>query len=247
MNKSYHFTVCIMVSLFVVATVVVSSAAEKKTSWKIAGQMEEACKCNAPCPCWFNSLPTGMNCGGTQVLFLDKARYGKLSLDGLALAHFGQSPDGQTMMNSYRNWTFSYLYIDERATPEQRKALEEIGKTVLPFASSKNIQIRYVPITRTVVGKEHTITVGQHATLSGHLIEGGLGGNPKIVNPPGADPIHHEYLQGRTTKFTYTDAGQNWTLENSNYMFTKFSTNSAEYEKYTAGLAQRMEKMEMQK
>src|SRR5580693_9605853 len=106
----------------------------KKVPWKITGQLEEACSCNAACPCWFNSLPSRMNCGGAQVLFISKGHYGKVKLDGLAISHFGQSPDNQTMMDSFGKWNFSYLYIDEKATPEQRAALEVIGKTVLPFA-----------------------------------------------------------------------------------------------------------------
>jgi len=217
--------------------------AAKKVSWKITGQLEEACSCNAACPCWFNSLPTRMNCGGAQVLFIDKGRYGKTKLDGLAVAAFGQSPSGQTMMDSFGKWDFGYLYIDEKATPEQRAALEAISGVVLPFPSP-NKKIQYVPISRTKVGNENKITVGDSAVFAGHLIEGGLGGHPKIVNPPGADPIHHEYLQGQASKLTYTDAGQNWNLEGRNYMRGEFTVTSEEYEKYSAGLAQKMAAMQ---
>jgi hypothetical protein len=220
------------------------AVATKKVPWKISGELEEACSCNAACPCWFNSLPSRMNCGGVQVLFIKKGHYGKTKLDGLALAHFGQSPDGQTMMESFGKWNFSYLYIDEKATPEQREALEAIGKTVMPFASSGNAKIQYAPITRTVEGKDNKITVGSAGTFQGHPVEGGLGGYPKIVNPPGADPIHHEYTQGQAAKLIYSDAGQNWNLEGKNYMRGQFTVTSDEYEKYTAGLAQKMTAMQ---
>jgi len=43
-----------------------------KAPWKITGQLEEACSCDAACPCWFNSKPTKMTCGGGQVLFIEK-------------------------------------------------------------------------------------------------------------------------------------------------------------------------------
>jgi hypothetical protein len=33
--------------------------------------LEEACKCDAACPCWFGNKPTHMNCGGDQVLFIE--------------------------------------------------------------------------------------------------------------------------------------------------------------------------------
>jgi hypothetical protein len=218
-----------------------------KTPWKITGQLEEACSCDAACPCWFGSKPTKMTCGGGQVLFIEKGHYGKVKLDGLAVANIAQSPAGQSMMESIGNWDFSYYYIDEKATPDQRKALEAIATQVLVPGASKKTETRYVPITRKIEGKEHQITIGQYGTFHGHLIEGGLGGSPKIVNPPGADPIHHEYAQGQTSKMTYNDAEQNWSWDNSNYMFGTFTADNVQYEKYAAGLAQKMAQMKKEK
>lgn len=218
-----------------------------KKPWKVTGQLEEACSCNAACPCWFGSKPSRMTCGGGQVLFIEKGKYGDVALDGLAVANFSQSPPGESMMDSFGKWTFSYLYVDDKARPDQREALEQIGKTVLPVAASKNVKVRYVPIARAIDGKEHKITVGTFATFHGHLLEGGLGGTPKIVDPPGADPVHHEYSQGQTTTLTYKDAEQDWSFEKSNYMFGTFTVDSEQYEKYAAGLAQKMAAMEKQK
>ena len=67
-----------------------------------------------------------------------------------------------------------------------------------------------------------------------------VGGPAKIVNPPGADPLHHEYLQGNTTQMTYSDAGQDWKFEGSNYMLGTFELDSEQYKTYAAGLAQKM-------
>lgn len=219
------------------------TAKEKKESWKITGQLEESCSCDAACPCWFDSKPTRMNCGGAQVLFIKHGSYGKVPLDGLAVANFAQSPDGETMMQSFGKWNFSYLYIDEKANLEQRKALEAIGRIVLPMAASTKTEVRYVPITREIVKGEHKLTVGSYATFRGRLLEGGLGGAPKLANPPGADPLHAEYQQGRVSSLTYTDADQNWKYENTNYMLGDFTLDSAQYEKYAAGLAQKMKAM----
>ena len=217
-----------------------------KTPWKITGQLEEACSCDAACPCWFDSKPTKMTCGGGQVLFIEKGNYGKVKLDGLAMANMGQSPEGQTMMSSFGNWNFSYNYIDEKATPEQRKALEAIAAKILPGSASKKTETRYVAITRKIEGKDHEISLGQYGKFRGYLLEGGLGNSPKIVNPPGADPVHHEYQQGRTVKLAYNDADQNWAFENSNYMQGTFTVDNVQYEKYSAGLAQKMAKMKEQ-
>src|SRR5437868_3520332 len=234
--------------VFLVATMTIPPALsapkeEKATKWKITGQLEEACSCNAACPCWFDSKPTRMTCGGNQVLFIQKGNYGNVKLDGLAVANYAQSPENQTMMKSFGKWNFSTNYIDGKANPEQRKALEAIAMTVLPSKNgSPNFETKYVPITRKIEGKDHIITIGNVATFTGHLVEGGLGGSSKITNPPGADPLHHEYAQGKTSKMTYSDSGQNWDWQDSNYMLGTFTIDSAQYEKYVAGLAQKMAK-----
>src|SRR6476646_6178899 len=71
------------------------------TKWNITGQLAEACSCNAACPCWFDSKPTRATCGGNQVLFIQKGNYGNVKLDGLAVANYAQSPENQTMMDSF--------------------------------------------------------------------------------------------------------------------------------------------------
>jgi len=211
------------------------------TPWKIRGQLEEACSCNAACPCWFDSKPSKMTCGGGQFLFIDKGTYGNVSLDGLAIGNMVQSPPGQGMMESFGKWTFSYIYLDEKANPDQRKALEAVARTILPVAASPKVEVRVVPIARAIDGKEHKISLGQYGSFSGHLMEGGMGGPARIINPPGADPLHHEYEQGKTTKLAFNDAGQNWDFQDSNYMLGTFEVDSVQYEKYSAGLAQKMQ------
>jgi hypothetical protein len=239
-----------MLTASFLTTVSIGRASEKtsdKTPWKITGQLEEACSCDAACPCWFESKPTKMTCSGGQVLFIEKGTYGKTKLDGLAIANMSQSPAGKTMMGSFGDWTFSYNYIDEKANSEQRKALEAIANVVLVPGASKKTETRFVAITRTIEGKDHEISLGNYGKFRGHLVEGGLGGTPKLVNPPGADPIHHEYQQGRTANMTYNDAEQNWSWDNSNYMFGKFTVDSAQYETFAAGLAQKMAGMKNEK
>src|SRR5947208_8543076 len=209
---------CALVGGFLCLGVSLRAANEPKDQipWKITGQLEEACSCDAACPCWFGSKPTKMTCGGGQVLFIQKGNYGKVRLDGLAIAAMGQSPEGQTMMESFGNWNFSYNYIDEKATSEQRKALEAIAAKVLTPGASKKTETRYVPITRKIEGKDHEVTLGQYGKFRGRLVEGGLGGAWKIANQLGADRLHQEYAQGRTSKMTYNDADQKWSWDNSN-------------------------------
>jgi hypothetical protein len=213
---------------------------EPKPSWKISGDLEEACSCHAPCPCWFKALPSRMTCDGVQAVFITKGKYGKTPLDGLALATFAQSPEGKSMFESFGNWNFEDVYIDSRATEEQRAALKEIAAHI--FAQgAKTREFHFVPITRTIQGAEHQITVGTAGTFSGHLLEGGYAGNPKISNVPLADPTHQQFLQGQSTKLTYHEGAQGWQYEHSNYMFNNFTVNRDEYAKYEADLTRKME------
>ena len=230
--------------LLLLAGSVAARAEDKKAPWKVSGELEEACSCDAACPCWFDSHPTKMTCGGGQVIFIDKGTWGDVPLDGLAFGVMGQSPEGKSMMESIGAWNFVTFYVDEKANPAQRKALEAIARaTFPPAAPPEKTMLRYVPITRKVEGSEHIVSVGNYGTFSGHLVSGGMGsGHPKIVLPPGADPIHKEYMQGRTTKQTYNDSGQKWDWSNSNYMYTTFDVTSEEYDRFVAAMMQEMEK-----
>lgn len=228
--------------LLVLLTAGARAGDEKPTAWKVSGELEEACSCDAACPCWFGSKPTRMNCSGGFALFIDKGTYGTVPLDGLGVAFVGQNPDNTTMMDSMGNWNFAYVYIDEKANPDQRKALEELARASNPqFAPPERTKVRYIPITRRVDGKEHIVTLGPYGSFSGHLVDGGLGGPSKIVNSTGADPFRKEYMQGRTTRQTYNDAGQKWDWSNSNYMFTTFEVTSDDMTKYMKAMTQKMQ------
>jgi len=186
-----------------------------------------------------------MTCGGGETLFIEKGNSGDVRLDGLAVGLIGQSPSGKSMMESFGNWNFAYLYVDEKANADQRKGLEQIAMAIGgPAAPKEKMKVRYVPISRKVTGKEHQITLGTYGEYSGRLVEGGMGSLSKITNPTGADPIRKEYYQGRTSKYVYNDADQKWNWKNSNYMWNKFEVTSEDYEKFAAGLSQKMQQMQ---
>ncbi len=46
----------------------------------------------------------------------------------------GANPDGTTMMESIGSWKFATIYVDEKANPDQRKALEAIMRSTAPPA-----------------------------------------------------------------------------------------------------------------
>jgi hypothetical protein len=210
-----------------------------KSPWKASLELEEACSCRPACPCWFKSLPSRMTCDGVQAVFIKKGKYGKVPLDGLAIVQFVQSPEGKSMFESFGNWKFDNVYIDEKANEEQRNALKALAAHFFP-PGAKTREFRFVPISRRIEGAEHSVVVGDTGSFSGHLIDGGFAGSPRIHNVPLADPTHREYLQGETTKLTYNDAGQGWKYEKSNYMFNTAKVDNKDYEKFEAEMAKKM-------
>jgi hypothetical protein len=229
----------VLIACGMASPVMAAEMAKSGTSWKVSGDLEEACSCNAPCPCWFKSVPTQMTCDGAQVIFITKGHYGKTPLDGLAVGQFVQSPAGKSMFESFGHWNFDNVYIDERANEDQRQALKQLAAHFFP-PSAKKRTFHYATITRKIEGQQHIVTVGNYGTFSGHLIDGGYGNAPKVTNPPLADPTHKEFLQGQTTRLTYRDAGQGWKYRNSNYMRNKFQVDDGQYAKYEAEMARKM-------
>ena len=106
-----------------------------------------------------------MTCDGAQIVFINKGHYGKTPLEGLAVAQFVQSPEHQSMFESFGKWNFDYVYIDEKANEEQREALKEVAAHFFPMAAKKR-EFRFVPITRQIEGKEHITTVGKYGFCS---------------------------------------------------------------------------------
>jgi hypothetical protein len=161
----------------------------------------------------------------------------KVKLDRLSLANYAQSPEKQAMGESFGHWNFSIDYLDETASPEQRAALEAIAAVILPSTrASQNFKTEYASRTREVEGKEHRIAIGEIASFNGHFLEGGVS---RITNPPGADPLDHQYTQGATSKMVYRGLEQNWNWTGSNYMFVPFNIDSAQYANYAADTAQK--------
>ena len=235
--------------LLLLAGVAAAGADEKKSPWRVSGELEEACSCDAACPCWFDSQAHEDDLRRRPGLLHRQGELWRRSSGRARGGLHGAEPGRQEHDGVRRELGLRRIYIDEKANPAQRKALEAIARaTSPPAAPPERTKVLYTPITRKVEGSEHVVTLGNYGSFSGHLVSGGMGSaNPKIVLPPGADPIHKEYSQGRTTKQTYNDAGQKWDWSNSNYMYARFEVTSEDYDKFNAFMMQEMQKAKEKK
>ena len=89
--------------------------------WSVQGEELANCNCNFGCPCQFGVLPTTGNCEAVIIYDITSGHYGDVRLDGLKAAGIyywpGPIHEGNGQMQ---------IIVDERATPEQKAAIEAI-------------------------------------------------------------------------------------------------------------------------
>jgi hypothetical protein len=79
------------------------------------------CQCTAfACPCQHNGAPTHGTCYASDVAHIQRGHYGSVKLDGLTLAMVGD------LVDATPERLFATLYLDDKATPEQRDALSKM-------------------------------------------------------------------------------------------------------------------------
>lgn len=89
--------------------------------WEIHGRELVSCNCSYGCPCQFNALPTDGTCQAAVGYEIERGHYGDVDLGGLRTAATYKWPAAVHEGNGEMQ-----LIIDERATPEQRDALQKI-------------------------------------------------------------------------------------------------------------------------
>jgi hypothetical protein len=91
--------------------------------WHVAGDWFDVCKCSIPCPCTFAQAPTSGDCEGVLAYHIRRGHYGVTPLDGLNLLGVGQF-EGNIWSGETK--AIMAFFIDERASVEQREALQLI-------------------------------------------------------------------------------------------------------------------------
>lgn len=106
------------------------------TSWQLSGDYFETCSCDYVCPCLTTHMagqPTKGYCNAALVFHIEQGRHGNVVLDGLNFAVVLHTPS----VMSQGNWSVG-LILDERANPDQQRALTAIasGQAGGPMALS---------------------------------------------------------------------------------------------------------------
>lgn len=130
--------------------------------YQLEGRLLEVCTCNTLCPCWVGEDPDGGICIGAITYHIDRGKVGNVDVSGMTVSLLNYIP-GNILKGNWR----TMLYVDDRATPEQQKALEEVftGKLGGPLKDLSQLigeflGIERAPVTFEVQEGKGTFRVG---------------------------------------------------------------------------------------
>jgi len=132
-------------------------------AYQLEGRLLEACTCNILCPCWVGEDPDNGICEGVLAWCVDKGTINNVDVSGLTLAVMAHIP-GNVLKGNWR----VVVYVDAKATPQQKEALLNVwtGKLGGPVADLAQLigevaGVEDAPITFTVQGGKGTLQIGQ--------------------------------------------------------------------------------------
>jgi hypothetical protein len=203
-------------------------------SWRMVGDEVGNCNCDWGCPCQFDALPTHGNCMAMIAYQISEGSFGDTSLDGVSFAELVWWPGAIHEGNGTRQ-----TIVDESATPEQRKAIEELvlGKHGGPyfeiFASvmSKELDTAYAPIEVDADREARTgsVRIGDLAESTIEPIKNPVTGDPHRVRIDLPDGFEYRRAEIGNTVRARVSAEEplSFTLENTYAQLNPFDWTNA--------------------
>ncbi len=193
--------------------------------WKIEGDYFETCNCEAACPCVFLSPPTTGDCTVIVAWHIRSGNLAQLKLDGLNAVLAVHSPGHMAQVK----WKAA-LYLDSKATPEQRDALAQIfsGQAGGHFAILANhigevVGVKSTPIEFRSSGKTRGLKIDGVTEAEVEAIAGQGDGEVKVSGVPLCIVPGEPSVVARSKNFTYHDHGYSWDLSNKNAFYSPFT------------------------
>lgn len=202
-------------------------------SWRLEGEYLENCNCEVLCPCLLGprnarggalARPTEGHCDVPMVFQIVKGNYALVDLSGthaaLAIHTPGAMGDG--------NWTMG-IYLDEKASREQRRALDEIfsGQAGGPLGRMSAIVTQRMP-TRTVAIEFGKDGRRRWARIGGGVLdcelEGIEGRQPDTESwiDNVKHPVSSRLAAARATRGTFRDHAFTWDNTGRNGHYSSF-------------------------
>lgn len=131
-------------------------------SYTLEGQLLEVCTCKVLCPCWIGEDPDNGTCDGTLAWKVEKGDINGVDVSGLTICVLAHIP-GNILEGNWR----AVVYVDDRASPEQKQALLDVwtGKLGGPIADlvqliGEVVAVKDVPFTVEVTDGKGKLVVG---------------------------------------------------------------------------------------
>jgi len=192
-----------------------------ETKWKFEAEYIQSCNCDYGCPCNFNALPSHGNCEAFNAWHIRKGTFGSTKLDGVTFA-WGLWWPGAI----HHGKGTGRVYVDSKATPEQRKAIEAItsGKqgggvfAVFPSTFAKTLPMKVAKIDFRFKGYGSSFRVeGIGEVVSDHIRNPVTGAEfeSQIILPGGINFKKAEVTAIRRWSLRDDAAGWNMAYENA--------------------------------
>ena len=195
-------------------------------TWHLKGDYFENCNCEILCPCVLplaQSQPTYGHCDVGLAFHIDEGNYNGEPLGGLnfvvAVHTPGRMGDG--------NWTTA-LYVDERASPQQRHALDrilsgEIGGLMAGWMglTTDFRGTNYCSITYESKARTRRVRI---PGVMDFAIEGITAGRRRAVMrlENTGHPVSRSLALARGIGSTYNDNGMSWNNTDKNAHYARF-------------------------
>jgi hypothetical protein len=152
-------------------------------SYRLAGSLLEVCDCGVLCPCWIGEDPDNGTCQSALAYHIDKGSIDGVDVSGLTYAIAAFIP-GNVLSGNFR----VVRYVDDRATPEQEKAMlaafrGEKGGPLADLAQliGEEVAVRRAPITFIVKEGKGRLTIGDSVAAEMEPYRGPSGEVTRLV------------------------------------------------------------------
>ena len=174
----------------------------KFVEWEVEGVEFANCNCSWGCPCQFNGLPTNGDCRALTFFQVDKGRFGDVNLDGTKFGFLAAWPAAIHLGNGQFQ-----IVIDEKANPQQRKALETISRGGETEPGSLILQVFSATITKYLppVFKPINLTIDYTARTASVSVPGLVEGKAESIRNPVTGAVHQVKVT-MPTGFEFTES-----------------------------------------
>ena len=195
--------------------------------WRLKGDYFENCNCEILCPCILpvpGAEPTDGHCDVALAFHINEGDFSGVSLGDLNFVVAVYTPG----VMGAGDWTTAF-YVDERASQEQRQAIDRIlsGDMGGPMAQWIRLTTdfrgtKYCAITYEAKGRARQVTIPGVLDFSVEGIRAGRRrGIMRLENT--GHPVNSTLALARGTASTYTDHGMSWDNTGKNGHYAPFN------------------------